>query len=1010
MIKRPRHRASLGLLGLFLLLVVRAGASSAQAQDPWAPFDSPWFDRVSSTEGLPPAIITALAQDRQGLLWIGSMVGLGRYDGYRTQMFDIRGKDGQRLPDAYVRCLLALPDGGMLIGTNAGGLLRFDPASNTFRLYPVGINGTSDRKIFALDNDNAGGVWIATDQGLDHLDLRSNTIRHIATGSATAPRNFTVMQDRAGNVWLGNANGLFVRRAGSHQFVTPADTSNPVAAVLKNQIWTIQEDSAGRLWAGSGQAGAVYRDTDGQWHPIPGFSGYVNGSQHATVRDIEEYRPGTMWLATDGDGVLTYSAGDTQTHWIDHDPARDSSLPGDSVRALLHDRTGNVWVGTDLGLARTYPDARSAFAVLPSPLAQNTLSDTNVRALYVDSRGLIWIGLSAGRIDMIDLNAGQMHHLRLGGVQVHRDTQSFAEAADGSIWVGTQGLAKINPVTLEIQSAIVPALENEPLLSLQRDGERLLIGTYDGVYRYNTRTRALDHVNHDPNDPTSLASDTVRQIARIGEHWWYSTTRGISIADNSVQSRGFRNLSHRAGDPTSLPADSVSAVIQDARGRLWISTSGGLAEARDPAALQFSSIGVKHGLLSDKVNSALPDNYGHLWASTSSGIAVIDERTHKVRNLGPRDGLHIRSYHYADAAARAPSGELMFGGLGGLTVIRPAWTPASSPAAPLAITNAVVGNAVLPFGRLPHAGATVQLKSGSRNLRIDFSLLDYRAPEDTSYSYRIEGLDDAWVDIPQGALPSANYTNLPHGHYTLQLRATTHGMHPQTVHTDLRVDVAPRWYETWFSKLGALALALGLMLLLVHLRTMYLRRQAAQLQQQINDHTRELRAANQRLDELASIDGLTGVYNRRRFLELARAERDQAKGRSVCIALFDLDRFKRVNDTYGHLAGDAVICSAIEVIRQHCRQGDLLGRYGGEEFVLCLPNTSVEQAGEIVERICVAIAETVVTHDDRSIQVTVSIGVAALLPGETIEQWLSRSDKALYQAKRDGRNRYAVAG
>ena len=1009
MMTRPRRRVNTGLLGLLLLLIFCAGASSAAVHDPWAPFDTPWFDKVSSAEGLPPAIITALAQDRQGLLWIGTMVGLGRYDGYRTQMFDIRGKDGQRLPDAYVRCLLALPDGGILIGTNAGGLLRFDPATNTFRRYPIGANGTSDPKIFALDDDRAGGVWIATDQGLDHLDLHTNTIRHVATGSETAARDFTVMQDRAGNLWLGNNNGLFVRRAGSDRFVRPPYPPGSVATVLENQIWSIDEDSAGRLWAGSGQAGAAYRDSDGRWHPVPGFSGYPDGTQHPTVRDFQEYAPGTMWIATDGSGVLAYSIGDAQTRQIDHDQARESSLPGNSVRSLLRDRTGNVWVATDLGVARTYPDAGSAFAVLPSPLEPNALSDISVRGIYVDRRGLIWIGLSAGRIDMIDLKTGQMHHLRLDGVQIHRDVQSFVEAADGSIWVGTQGLAKIDPDTLEIHSAILPPLENEPVLSLQRDGDRLLIGTYDGVYRYNTRTRVLDHIMHDPNDPSSLASDTVRQVARIGDQWWYSTTRGISIADTSQQSRGFRNLTHRRDDPTSLPGDSVSAVTQDARGRLWVSTSGGLAEAPGPATLHFSSIGVKQGLTSDKVNSALPDNQGRIWASTSSGIAVIDARSHAVRNLGPRDGLHIRSYHYADAAARAPGGELMFGGLGGLTVIRPSWTPASSPDAPLAITNAVVGNAVLPFGRLPRDGATVQLKSGSRNLRIDFSLLDYRAPEDTSYSYRIDGLDDTWIDIPKGSMPSANYTNLPHGHYTLHLRATTYGMHPQTIQTRLVVDVAPRWYETWFSKLGALALLIGLMALLVHLRTMYLRRQAAQLQQQINEHTRDLRAANQRLDELASIDGLTGVYNRRRFLELARVERDQAQGRSVCIALFDLDRFKRVNDTYGHLAGDAVICSAIDVIKQHCRQGDLLGRYGGEEFVLCLPDTSGAQAAEIARRICAAMADTVVTHDGRSIQVTVSIGVAALLPGETIEQWLSRSDKALYQAKRDGRNRCAVA-
>ncbi|CAM5275068.1 hypothetical protein RLIN73S_01061 [Rhodanobacter lindaniclasticus] len=96
-------RPWLGLLGVILLLL-RAGAGMAAPADPWAPFESPWFDKVSSAEGFPPAIVTALAQDRQGLLWAGTMVGLARYDGYRTQLFDIRGGPGKGLPDAYVRC------------------------------------------------------------------------------------------------------------------------------------------------------------------------------------------------------------------------------------------------------------------------------------------------------------------------------------------------------------------------------------------------------------------------------------------------------------------------------------------------------------------------------------------------------------------------------------------------------------------------------------------------------------------------------------------------------------------------------------------------------------------------------------------------------------------------------------------------------------------------------------------------------------------------------------------
>jgi diguanylate cyclase (GGDEF)-like protein len=210
-------------------------------------------------------------------------------------------------------------------------------------------------------------------------------------------------------------------------------------------------------------------------------------------------------------------------------------------------------------------------------------------------------------------------------------------------------------------------------------------------------------------------------------------------------------------------------------------------------------------------------------------------------------------------------------------------------------------------------------------------------------------------------------------------------------------------------RIVAVLLLVALVFLLVHLRTLYLRRQARQLQWQIDEHTRELLSANQRLDELASIDGLTGVYNRRRFLELDGGERERAQDRPICIAIFDLDRFKLINDAHGHLAGDAVIRCAIEVIRRHCRQHDLAGRYGGEEFVLCLPDTGLEHAMETAERIRNALAAAAVAHDGRAILVTVSIGVAALRPGESIEQWLARADKALYEAKRSGRNRCIAA-
>lgn len=997
------------LAGLLCLLMAFAPAR-ASGTDPWSPFDAPWFTTLDIAEGIPHSTTTAVVQDRSGVIWIGTIGGLVRYDGYRIELLGTRSNSDPGLPDNYVRSLYALPDGGLLIGTNAGGLVRFDPTDNSFKVYPVGPNGLSDHKIYAIGDDRAGGVWVATEGGLDHLDLASGAIRRIDTGAATVARNFSVLQDRDGNVWLGNNNGLFVRRAGADAFVREASTDPAAGTVLGDQVWSILQDRAGRLWVGSVQAGVAWRGADGNWHGVPGFSGYANGARHPTVRDMLEVADDKVWIATDGNGVIEYTPGNSASRAIAHDPAVHSSLPGDSVRSLLLDHAGNLWAATDLGVARTHQGIHTAFSLLPSPLDPNALSTSNVRAIFVDTRGRIWLGLGAGHIDIIDLKAGRMSHLRLAGSQIQRGVHSITEASDGSILIGTQGLARIDPDTLAIENSILPELHDKPVLGLKPDGERVVIGTYDGIYRYDLRTHALEHLSHRHGDPTSLASNTVREIVRVGSEWWYATSRGISIARDSSLPASFTNLLHRRGDATSLPQDYISSLMPAADGRVWASTLGGLSvlHHQDNGAWSARTIGTDNGLSSDNINTVLADDHGQIWASLSNGVARVDSHTLAVANLGARDGLHIASY-VSIAAARAPSGELLFGGQAGLTVIRPHWQPPATALAPLAITRAEVNGVLVPFGKLPADGGTIKIDGDTHNLRLNFALLDYQAPMETTYRYRLEGFDHGWTDIPRGSAPSANYTNLPHGSYTLHIVATTQGLQSQKTETRLKVVVSPYWHETTRARIAAAVLLLLLIGLLVHLRTLYLRHQALRLQREIDEHTRALLAANHRLDELASTDGLTGVYNRRRFMELVRNLCEQSPEGLACMALFDLDRFKLINDTYGHQVGDTVICQAVEAITRHCRHTDLIGRYGGEEFVLCLPDTHLQQAHENIERIRVELAGMTLIHDGSAVMVTASIGIAQRQPREPFESWLSRTDKALYQAKRNGRNCCALA-
>lgn len=997
------------LVVLVLGLLSAPVLGAADAPDAWHPLERRWFDTLGMNEGLPQSITTALAVDRNGLLWIGTMGGLVRYDGYRVQIFELANAATPGLPDTYVRSLLALPDGDLLVGTNDGGLARFDAQAGHFHSYPTGTDGTNDRKIYALSPGTGQDVWIATDQGLGRLDLQSDRIETIATGPQASVRNFAVYQDHAGNLWLGNSKGLFVRYAGSKDFVRPAHPAGVVDQVLRDGIWALREDAEGRLWVGSGQTGAVYRDTEGQWHAIPGFSGLAGLARQATVRDLLEVSPNRMWIATDGNGILAWSPGDAAPRVINHDTSLPSSLPGDTVRALL-EHAGNVWAATDLGVARSNAAGDLAFSMLPAADPVRALGNPNVRNIHVDASGRVWLGMAAGSVDVINPATATVRHLQLTGRQLRRDVQTLAEAPDGSIWVGTQGLARIDPDTMTVHDMLLPELSDSPVLSLLRQGPYMLIGTYNGAFRYDTRSNQLVRYGHIASQPDSLAGDTVRQIVRVGTSIWYATSNGISIAHDPQQTSGFVNLVQQVGDPTSLPQNLVDSIAADSRGRVWVGTLGGLAMLPhgDAPPYRFRQFGADDGLSSDKISAVLPDREGNLWASTTNGIFVVDGSDLRVRNLGIRDGLRISSYVYA-AAARMPDDTLLFGGLGGLTVIRPSWHGRDGPQAPLRITNALVNGRPLPFGRLPNNHGSLALSAHERSLRVDFALLDYQAPQETTYSYRMEGFDDDWIDVPKGSAPSAIYTNLPYGDYVLHLRAVPHGLHGRTVESTLAISVAPLWYETVWVRLLAVLLLLAMIVLLVQLRTVFLRHRAAQLQAQIDEHTRDLRAANQRLDLLAGTDELTGVCNRRRFLELTESVRRNAGTTPACIALLDLDRFKLVNDEYGHLAGDAVLRTVAGVICQQLRAGDLVGRYGGEELVLCLPSNASEQAMAVAERICASLRSARIRHEGRVITVTVSIGVAELKPGENMTSWLSRADTALYESKHRGRNRCTLA-
>ncbi len=177
-----------------------------------------------------------------------------------------------------------------------------------------------------------------------------------------------------------------------------------------------------------------------------------------------------------------------------------------------------------------------------------------------------------------------------------------------------------------------------------------------------------------------------------------------------------------------------------------------------------------------------------------------------------------------------------------------------------------------------------------------------------------------------------------------------------------------------------------------------------QLEQRVSERTRELQ-------QLAATDPLTGIYNRGEIFRLLAKEMERARRyhQMLCILIIDLDHFKSINDRFGHLAGDHVLVDAASTFANVCRTSDSLGRYGGEEFLLALPNTDADEAAILAERIRNAVnGRQVNVQDDKVITYTCSIGVGHFEPQQTLEDLLQVADNALYRAKLEGRNRVVV--
>jgi len=802
------------IMGMWLFLV----SSKVQAQEPARAGSEVKFQHFGLKQGISHASVFAVLQDRVGFMWFGTQDGLNRFDGYTFKIYQNDSADSNSIGNSWVYTLSELHDGRLLIGTEKGFSI-FDPMQEKFTNIFINLDDdpTKFNPVRSFLEDKAGVIWVGTGHGqLYQFDALKNDLMLV-----TNVPNFTdikvfnsilnIVEDEQGNLWLSSLLGGLSKFDPQTKMITKTyieDANDPKALWDKN-ITALYSDQAGNLWIGHGSEkgggfskfeiktelfthyendpvkpnsvpkgviNAIIEDKDGfLWLGITGSSGlakldphtgnftnYTNDSKNSfslgsnDVLSIWLDRAGILWIAHHNNGVDILDPKTQQFPHYRRQIDNPNSLGFDVVRAIGSSPDGHVlWVGSEGGGLDSFDLQSGIFTHYQNdPNDVTSLSENNVATVYEDTNGEVWIGTLGQGLNQLDPKTGKMTAIYRNNPDdpnsiINNRIQGIVKDKDNSLWVGGRFLSKFDRQTKKFTNFnFIRGAQSKAFL-LDEDGF-LWIGTWGTFYKFNTKTMTItQQFTNNPDDPTTLSDGRV-----------------ISLAD-------------------------------DGQGTLWVGTPGsGLNKMDKASGKVVKRYNQKDGLPNNFIYGILIDNSGNIWLSTANGLASFDPKQEsiKVRIFTEQEGLQSNQFFWGGAYKMA-DGRLVFGGVNGFNIFDPAQITANEYVPPVVFTSLTQGNEPIFKGKSLQAMTDLTLDWQQNFFEFEFAALNYTNSDKNQYKYKLEGLDNDWID--NGNRNFGRYTSLPAGNYTLRVKGSNNDGVWNDDGVALKLMVVPAWWQSW---------------------------------------------------------------------------------------------------------------------------------------------------------------------------------------------------------------------
>lgn len=787
-----------------------------------------FFHRFTERDGLSNNRVNCFLQDRQGFMWIGTQLGLNKYDGVRFTNYFHNVQDSTSLSDNIINALTQDDKGRLWIATQAGGLNMLPEGGGKFTaLRKGGKPALQDDAILSLYFDGKYYLWIGyLNKGWSRLHLETMQIEHgkppftfinywgenashIVTGFAAAPGE---------HVWMSTNHGLFLYNPASKSYQTYIDSTGRFTRTHENLfggVWAYHPDTLLLSTWGCG----VKKMAVSSGH----FFSYVFDRQYASevttniVKNVAAHPSGKWWVASADKGIGNFSPADNRFYFFEHAATDPHSPPPRECRQVFVDRQGTVWAGFETGLATWSPMLQTFVHVKPEVAAGPRKDNFWLNPLYFDagehtlicarqSSNMLWhYHVKTGVQKTITLPASLQQHYGVAYIHKVYDKDKhnlLFETAKG--WFNFEkATQKFTPIPIGWKGKKITPANWVTAWDTQQQG---LITDAEGRW-YQVQLPALTITRAYPENTKWPLPTMGNLLCYEGDSivWVQERSTGLSrvrINNLTVDSQYLA--------PGLPPIDEVIDMVQDKKGQYWLTVySRGIYQMQKNQANRYAYKiwNEQHGLPSNFVGDITIDRQERLWIMTHKGIATSPIDTIRFQKFDDNAGYKEDWYENTNPMLHA-DGYLFTGHKNGLSYLslkelQPnPWLPQ------IYITACRVPGLAAKILPMQKKGEVLRLPWEKNSLTFDFASTNYINPSENQYAYRLIGLRSEWIYI--GNTTTLNFAALRPGKYLLEVKGSNNEGVWSNELASFAFNIKPPFYFSWWFISGAILLIAAL--------------------------------------------------------------------------------------------------------------------------------------------------------------------------------------------------------